>query len=187
MAEDKEPPLSAAQRSKIRRLSAPVEVDASEAGGELNIVPFLDIVMNVLMFVLATIPAVFTATASVEPPKSGKGGGVRGEMKPTLSLSMVITSQGLSLKTAAFAIGPGCEAGGSGYTVPLQDNGYDWNAVKACVKKLKDASADYKDETSVTILAEPGIPYSTIIASMDAVRDNGDEILFPDVQFGLPR
>ena len=35
--------LSAAQRSKIRRLSQPKEHSPDEAGGELNIVPFLDI------------------------------------------------------------------------------------------------------------------------------------------------
>ncbi len=184
MTESVEFPISAAQRSKIRRLSAPVEADASEAGGELNIVPFLDIVMNVLMFVLATIPAVFTATASVQPPK---GRSSDGHVMQSLNLSMVLTSQGLSLKTAAFALGPGCEAGGSGYTIPIQGESYDWAAVKACAKKLKDASPDYKEETAVTILADPGIPYSTIVASMDAVRESGDETLFPDVQFGLPR
>ena len=54
--------LSAAQRSKIRRLSQPKEHAPDEAGGELNIVPFLDIITNVLMFVLATISVTFTAT-----------------------------------------------------------------------------------------------------------------------------
>jgi len=45
--------LSAQQRSKIRRLSQPKEHSPDEAGGELNIVPFLDIIMNVLIFVPA--------------------------------------------------------------------------------------------------------------------------------------
>ena len=48
--------LSAAQRSKIRRLSQPKELAPDEEGGELNIVPFLDIITNVMMFVLATVP-----------------------------------------------------------------------------------------------------------------------------------
>jgi biopolymer transport protein ExbD len=185
MTETNEPAISAAQRSKIRRLSAPVEADASEAGGELNIVPFLDIVMNVLMFVLATIPAVFTATASVQPPVAGRIG--RHDPTKTLGLSMVITPEGVSLKTADFAIGPGCEAGGTGYTIPLQGNAYDWGSLKACARKLKEASPDYQYETAVTILAAPGIPYSTIVASMDAVRESDSEKLFPDVQFALPR
>ena len=44
--------LTTAQRSKIRRLSQPKELTPDEEGGELNIVPFLDIIMNILIFVL---------------------------------------------------------------------------------------------------------------------------------------
>ncbi|RYE80303.1 MAG: hypothetical protein EOO74_02345, partial [Myxococcales bacterium] len=83
-------PLSAAQRSRIRRLSQPREHDPADAGGELNIVPFLDIVMNVLMFVLATIPAVFTATIDIEPPSMGGAGKVRTDTKNALNLAMII-------------------------------------------------------------------------------------------------
>ena len=114
--EENDVPLSASQRSRIRRLSQPKEHDPSEAGGELNIVPFLDIVMNVLMFVLATIPAVFTSTIDVEPPSVGRGGNVRRDT-PSLNLNMIIANGGISLKTGTFSIGPGCEAGGSGFTV----------------------------------------------------------------------
>lgn len=186
--EEKEAPLSAAQRSRIRRLSRPKEHDASEAGGELNIVPFLDIVMNVLMFVLATIPAVFTATIDVEPPSTGGGGRVRGAEKPTLNLTMIIAQGGISLKTGSFSIGPGCEAGGAGFTVAAGGDGtYKWDDVKACAKKLKDASPDYKEENNITIIAEPGTPYSTIISAMDAVRYSGDDLLFDNVNFGVPR
>ena len=61
------PRLSAAQRSKIRRLSQPKELAPDEEGGELNIVPFLDIVMNILIFVLATVSVTFTATIETTP------------------------------------------------------------------------------------------------------------------------
>ena len=42
-------PLTAAQRGKIRRLSQPRELAPDEEGGELNIVPFLDIIVNILI------------------------------------------------------------------------------------------------------------------------------------------
>ena len=181
-------PLSAAQRSRIRRLSQPREHDPADAGGELNIVPFLDIVMNVLMFVLATIPAVFTATIDIEPPSMGGAGKVRTDPKPTLNLTMIIANGGVSLKTGSFSIGPGCEAGGTGFTVPAAGDGaVDWDQVKACAKKLKDASPDYKEENTITIVGESGTPYKTLIKAMDAVRANGDEILFDTPQFGVPR
>ena len=63
--------LTTAQRSKIRRLSQPKELAPDEEGGELNIVPFLDIIMNILIFVLATVAVTFTAT-----PSSGTTGTV---------------------------------------------------------------------------------------------------------------
>src|SRR5436309_12244232 len=91
--------LSAAQRSKIRRLSAPRELAPDEEGGELNIVPFLDIIMNVLMFVLATVSVTFTATIDSFPPKKGgRGGGVPDH--PALNLTVIIVPEGFSLKTS---------------------------------------------------------------------------------------
>src|SRR3954453_7367709 len=62
--------LTAAQRGKIRRLSQPRELAPDEEGGELNIVPFLDIIMNILIFVLATVAVTFTATIDTTPPAS---------------------------------------------------------------------------------------------------------------------
>ena len=92
--------LSAAQRSKIRRLCAPREHSPDEAGGELNIVPFLDIIMNVLMFVLATVAVTFTTTIETNPPSSGgKGPRIVTESK-SLNLTLFVTNDGISIKAA---------------------------------------------------------------------------------------
>src|SRR4051812_50220496 len=89
--------LSAAQRSKIRRLSQPRELSPDEEGGELNIVPFLDIITNVLMFVLATVSVTFTATIDSFPPKrGGRGGGP--PPPPPLHPPGDVGPQGLSTK-----------------------------------------------------------------------------------------
>ena len=45
-----------------------VLVGDDEEGGELNIVPFLDIIVNILIFVLATVAVTFTATITTTPP-----------------------------------------------------------------------------------------------------------------------
>ncbi len=82
MAEEKEK-LSAAQRSRIRRLSMPRELSPDEEGGELNIVPFLDIITNVLMFVLATISVTFTTMIESQPPRAA-GSSARPPTKPSL-------------------------------------------------------------------------------------------------------
>ena len=89
--------LSAQQRSKIRRLSEPREIPPDEEGGELNIVPFLDIITNVLMFVLATVSVTFTATIDTFPPRAG-GAGARAPTTPALGLTVIGVSDGFSVK-----------------------------------------------------------------------------------------
>jgi biopolymer transport protein ExbD len=179
--------LSAAQRSKIRKLSEPKELAPDEEGGELNIVPFLDIIMNVLMFVLATVSVTFTATIDTTPAKRG-GSSARPPSTPTLGFSIFISADGFGLKASGGNVAPGCNGTGSGLAVPKANGDYDYQALKVCADKLKKASPDFAGETQVGITANPNIPYQIVISTMDAVRkaDNGDD-LFPDVNFGIPR
>jgi biopolymer transport protein TolR len=187
--------LSAQQRSKIRRLSQPRELAPDEEGGELNIIPFLDIITNVLMFVLATVSVTFTATIDTFPPKAG-GAGARPPTTPTLGLTILVVQEGFSVKARGGNVAPGCNDTGSGLAVGRTTVGsvdgtadYDYKLLNSCVKKLKSSSPDFKDENTVTISASPNIPYSVVIGTMDAIRkaeDSGDD-LFPDVNFGLAR
>jgi biopolymer transport protein ExbD len=177
--------LSAQQRSKIRRLSAPKEHAPDEAGGELNIVPFLDIITNVLMFVLATISVTFTATIDTFPPRAGGG---RPPDKPTLGLTVLVVPDGFSMKARGGNVAPGCQDTGPGIAIPKKDGDYDYEGLKACAQKLKAAAVEFKDEMGVTISANPQIPYQVVISTMDAVRKNGDgEDMFPEVTFGVAR
>lgn len=183
MAQEK---LSAAQRSKIRRLSAPKEHAPDEAGGELNIVPFLDIIMNVLMFVLATVSVTFTATIDTFPPRAGAG--ARAPTTPTLGLTILVVPDGFSMKARGGNVAPGCSDTGPGIAIPKKDNDYDYAALKACAAKLKGAAPEFKEEMGVTVSANPPIPYQVVISTMDAVRNNDQgEPMFPEVTFGVAR
>jgi biopolymer transport protein TolR len=186
-------PLSASQRARIRRLSAPKELAPDEEAGELNVVPFLDIIMNVLMFVLATISVTFTATIATSPPRAG-GGRAAANQAPTLSLTVIIVPEGFSVKGRGSNVAPGCEGSGPGIAIPKVNGDYDYNGLKKCAANLKAASDDFKEERQVTLSANPGIPYSVLIATMDAVRTSpskpGEESpseLFPEVNFGLAK
>ena len=186
--------LTAAQRSKIRRLAVPKEQSPEDEGGELNIVPFLDIIVNILIFVLATVAITFTATIETTPPSSGGKGPRIVQDTKTLNLTLFITNDGISIKAAGGSIAPGCEGVGPGITIPAKgrDNAgqpvLDYAAVTKCAKKLKDQSSDFKDETQIRITASNNISYRNLINTIDAVRatDDGDE-LFPDVLFAVPR
>jgi biopolymer transport protein ExbD len=179
--------LTAAQRSKIRRLATPKELAPDEEGGELNIVPFLDIVTNVLMFVLATVSVTFTATIDTFPPRAG-GAGARAPQTPTLGLTIIVVPDGFSIKARGGNIAPGCDDAGPGLAVPKKNNDYDYAKLTQCATKLKALAPEFKDEMQVTISANPQIPYQAVIGTMDAVRrsDKGDD-LFPEVNFGLAK
>src|SRR5262245_25322881 len=177
--------LSAAQRSKIRRLSQPVELAPSEEGGELNIVPFLDIIVNILIFVLATVVTTFTSSIETTPP-SGKGSGVRSEIQSeALNLTVFIVNDGFSLKASGGNIAPGCTGQGPGIAIPMSGGKYDYRALSECAARLKEK---FQDEDQAYITANPSTEYAIIINVIDALRSapNGLE-LFNNINFKVPR
>ena len=187
MADLQDPPLSAAQRSRIRRLSQPHEPAPGDEAGELNIIPYLDIITNIMMFVLASVSVSFIAAIDTTPPSIG-GGKVRADVSSkALNLAAFITTQGVSLKTSGGNIATGCQDVGSGITVPKKGESYDFPGITACAKRLKNARDEFKSETQVTITANPGIDYKTIIDVMDSLRSDGQDELFPEVHFGVAR
>lgn len=182
-----EDPLSAAQRGKIRRLANPGEPSPEEEGGELNVVPFLDIITNVLMFVLATVAITFTATIETAPPR---GTLFRGDPNDhALGLAVIVVRDGFSIKARGGNVAPGCSDTGAGLAVPKRGIDYDFGALKACATKIKGAVADRPSpDRDVIISANPDVPYEVVIATLDAVRrtEEGKD-LFPDVTFGVAR
>jgi len=137
--------------------------------------------------VLASISVSFIASIDTTPPSIG-GGKVRVDpSQKSLNLSAWVTAQGISLKTSTGSIATGCNDVGSGITVPKKGDGYDFPSLTDCAKKLKNARPDFKDETQVTITANPGIDVGTVIQTMDALRNDGNEELFPEVHFGVAR
>ncbi|HEX3775666.1 MAG TPA: biopolymer transporter ExbD [Polyangiaceae bacterium] len=180
--------LTTAQRSKIRRLSQPKELAPDEEGGELNIVPFLDIIMNILIFVLATVAVTFTATIDTTPPAS-KGSGVRNEIpSEALNLTVFIVGDGYALKASGGNIAPGCQGVGPGDAIPLKNGKYDPESLTACAARLKGSSPDFAEETQAYITANPGTAYQDIIDVMDALRTTPQgDVLFDNVNFKVSK
>lgn len=177
--------LSASQRGRIRRLSQPRELAPDEEGGELNIVPFLDIIMNILIFVLATVAVTFTATIETTPP-AGKGSGVRAAVATdSLNLTVLIVTDGFSLKASGGNVAAGCAGIGPGIAIPKRGPLYDLEGLNRCASKLKAANPAYADEDQVFIGANPGTDYQTVISVIDALRTtpDGKSPLFENVNF----
>jgi biopolymer transport protein ExbD len=177
--------FTAAQRSRIRRLSAPVPPVPGDDAGELNVVPYLDIIMNVMMFVLASVTVTFTASI---PTSAASVGPRPGPTPPeALGLAALVTSQGVSLKTARGSIAPGCGDLGSGITVSNAAGAQDLASLTACARRLKGAHPSYATETQVAVTASPDVPYDTVIGVMDALRADDAGPLFPEVRLGVVR
>jgi biopolymer transport protein ExbD len=175
--------LTPTQRAYIRRRTKVHEPDPSEIAGELNIVPFLDIVVNLIMFLLATSEAVL-AIAQIEAqlPQLGGGRSTGAAKEPGLNLNVTVTDNGVIVTGSGGKLAPGCQdvATGRVLTVPKKGNDYDWAGLTECVSRIKGVP-QFADEHEVIIGADPMIQYEHVVAAMDALRTDGKQDLFPDV------
>lgn len=190
-AQPAEAPLSAAQRSKIRRLSQPKEPEPGEESGELNIVPYLDIITNILVFVLASVSVTFLTQLDTSPPAiSGKT--KQAENKEALNLTVLITDEGVAFKTSFGAIAQGCKGIGKGMTIPTVGGGkkeFDLEAIRACARQLKSQAGDgrFEEEAQVTVTASRDIEYKHLVAVLDALRSDEQGELFPEFHLGVSK
>ena len=180
--------LSPRQRSYIRKHTSEGGGDPSEMVGELNIVPFLDIVVNLIMFLLATSEMVLLISQiQSDLPKISRGRSKSNEDVSTpLNLNVTVTDAGVLVSGSGGKLAPGCTsidpAGSRSITVPRKTKDYDWPGLTECVQKIK---AQFKDEDTVTVSADPQVQYEHIVAAMDAVRSKGQQDLFPNVMVSV--
>ena len=84
--------LSARQRTYIRKKTTQGHVDPSEMVGELNIIPFLDIVVNLIMFLLITTEAVLLISQiESDLPKIARGHSTGADVATPLNLNVTVT------------------------------------------------------------------------------------------------
>jgi biopolymer transport protein TolR len=161
----------------MRRMREHFE-EAEEETGEINLVPYMDIVTNIIIFLLASVVnQVPLGTVNVSSPTFGGGGGEGQEEKPALNLTVTVGGSGFTL------------AGSGGVMPPipkLPSGDYDYGALTA---KLTEIKKEFADETKATFNADAPTPYETVVKTLDAMRtykdekDQHEKALFPDVVF----
>ncbi len=138
---------------------------------ELNIVSMIDILTVLIFFLLVnsigvSILGVNLPSDSSTPPK-----------EPPRALSVVILHDKLILG----------DRGGAIKAFPNTATGYDLAALNQLLAQVKDRTPD---ETKITLLLEPNIPYDSLVQVMDAVRttrstDGRQDLdLFPEISLG---
>ncbi|HKP57622.1 MAG TPA: biopolymer transporter ExbD [Polyangiales bacterium] len=173
--------FSPRQRAYIRKRTKEAHVDPSEMVGELNIIPFLDIVVNLIMFLLATTEAVLLISQiESDLPKIARGASRPSDVATPLNLNVTVTETGVIVSGSGGKLAPGCTQidQGRALTVAKKGKDYDWPGLTDCVARVKQ---QYQSEHSVTVSADPQVQYEYVVAAMDAVRTKGKDPLFPDV------
>jgi len=146
---------------------------------EINLVPYMDIVTNIIIFLLASVVnQVPLGTINVSSPTFGSGGGGDSQQeKPALNLTVTVGNTGFTL------------AGSGGVMPPipkLPTGDYDFPALTTKLAEIKKA---YSEETKATFNADAVTPYDIVVKTLDAMRtykdekDQHDKELFPDIVF----
>lgn len=159
--------------------------------GELNLVPYLDITVNLVMFMLLSITGLLEfATLNVNAPKYGSG--VRAEQanpsEKKLMLTVAISRKGYFVAGAGAILGndeaaDAAAATGQGEpTIPLKNGEFDYASLTAKLAQVKNA---FPTETKVIFAADPDIKYTALVKSMDAAREQEGKIMFPDVALSV--
>lgn len=142
---------------------------------ELNLVPYLDVMVNLIIFMLVAMSAFLPlGILSIFPPASGQGQEAKNQQpdegKPQLTLTVFITTNDYTI------------AGIGGVLPPITnrpDGDHDYAALTQKALEIKDM---YPTEHQVIIAAEPNIRYEVLVKTMDAVRNKDDRILFDNVK-----
>ena len=164
-------------RAAMRRMRDHVE-EIEEEAGELNLVPYMDIVTNIIIFLLASVVnQVSLANINASLPSLSAGGGGSTDdtpEKPPLNLTVSVGATGFTVAAS----------GGVLPIVPKLPNGqYDYKTLTTKLKEIK-TNPDNADETKATFNADANIAYDIVIATLDAMRQAEDgKLLFPDVNF----
>lgn len=144
---------------------------------ELNITAFLDLMVMLLSFLLIT--AVFSRMTVLELslPPAAQGSGTA---PVDLELQLLIYPQSLEIRDATL---------GRIRQFEVVNETIDWPRVREVLLSIKQS---FPEETAVTLLLDPAVPYKRLIEVMDHVRSMEtvnvttlEEVeLFPTVAIG---
>jgi hypothetical protein len=202
--------FSTAQLMRINRKSKPKGHTPEEDGGELNIIPFLDIIMNILLFVLGSIVTIFTA--SIPVPLQGPNPNPTPPTGQRLNITVKITNQGFIVGASGGFLLPGCRTiGAANVVVPnraqedADHDRHDYAGLTECLRQVRSQWAtETADEHNIQLSPNGDIPYRITVHTIDAVREeqpgacvleeqgrarnySDPKCMFPDVTLGVLR
>ncbi|MFQ5597575.1 MAG: ExbD/TolR family protein [Nitrospiria bacterium] len=140
-------------------------------GVSLNITPFMNLMVVLIPFLLSGI--VFSRLAILEmklPTGQSATSAIKAEKDP---FRLIVTLREKELTI----LGSGIKK----TQLPFKKGNYDLAGLTSILKQMKQ---QHPQETSMILLSEPEIPYESLIAIMDACREDQAAVLFPDISIG---
>ncbi len=159
-----------------------------EGEAEPNLTPIMNLMVVLIPLLLTSAEYIKIGVIELNLPPAAGPAQVE-QQKPrektrTLDLTVSITDQGFYISSAIAVLRPG---DGKGPSVPLKaDGSYDFEKLSIMLLDVKrKAEGKFPDIESITIQAEPGVHYQTLVSTMDAARavkvDGQLFVLFPQV------
>lgn len=156
-----------------RQSSSNDEEEQEGADAELNLIPYLDIMMNLVIFLIFSFQVIieFRLIDVIPPAFSSSGSSSNSDEKPKATITLAITESGYKLLSSTSDVMPAID-------IPMQGGEYDTD-------ELHDRLVSWKQNfdlgESIIFMADLNVEYKVIIQSMDAIRNDGEKLLFPDV------
>ena len=162
-------------RAAMRRLKTEHD-EAEEETAEINLVPYMDIVTNIIIFLLASVvQQVPLGNINVSSPTIGGDSSTPSDVPetPPLNLTVTVAANGFIVAGSGAVIPP----------LPKLPNGqYDFDGLTNKLVEIKKEIAH--GETKATFNADAYIPYELVVKTLDAMReDKAGKALFPDIVF----
>jgi biopolymer transport protein ExbD len=176
-------------RAQLRKVRAQGE-EMMEESGELNLIPYLDIVTNIIMFLLATVTfQAALANINITLPTAAVATSSPSSPKPELNLTVAISERGFTLATSGAVLYRGFHLAPEGMvqstqelpTLPNVSGLPDIEGLSRALAEIKDR---FPDEERVILTASPMTPYDLVVKTMDAMREYNGRVLFPGVLLG---
>jgi biopolymer transport protein TolR len=128
-----------------------------EHDGELNTLPYLDVLMNLIIFMLLSMTGLATH-GMINATTTGDASGP----STTEQLRVIIDERGFTVRRAD-------------RTVELR--GRDYAQLTSTLETMKSGELD----TRAVVSAAPDTSYEIVVATLDAMRGSAGHRLFPDV------
>ena len=142
------------------------------ADADLNLTPYLDIMMNLVIFLIFSFQVIieFRLIDVVPPAVSSAASASASQENPKPTITLVITKDGYRLLSTSAEMAP--------VEIPKKGAKYDTGELH---DRLVSWKKEYGLAESIVFTADLDTQYEVVVEAMDAIRNDGKALLFPDV------